>query len=166
MITLLLCTFLLLSCQKPDFLTASHEPARIMQMDQADEALIRIAEDARSTLPGFFRQLTGKRTGEKSFCVKYPFPADEESGAAIEQIWITGIHFKNGRYHGVLTSTPRHISGRKKGDRVIFEADYITDWMYVQNGKIIGGYSIQYLLEKIPESQRSNTERELLLMFD
>ena len=171
MIPFLLCAVLLFSCQKSaDFFI--REPSRIMLIDQADGELAQIAEDARDTLPGFFWHLARARAGEKQFYIKYPFPADDETGVSAtggvvtEQIWLTGIHFKNNRYYGQLTSVPMHLSGMKPGDTVIFEADDITDWMFVRSGRIIGGLSVKYLLEKIPEDQRSDGEQNLLRMFD
>ena len=166
MIPLLVCTLLFLSCEKMAVLFALREPARIMLMDQADEELVRIAEDAQNTLHRFFRQLNRPGAGESGFSVKYPFAVDDESDIGTEQVWLTNIQFKNGSYFGSLNSDPRYLNGKKKGDRVIFMADAITDWMYIRNGNIIGGYSIRYLLERIPEEQRSDSERKLLQMFN
>jgi uncharacterized protein YegJ (DUF2314 family) len=134
-----------------------------MQVDQDDEEILQIAEDARNTLSGFFRHLNRPGAGEKQFCVKYPFPTGNDNG--MEQLWLTGIYFKNGKYYGILEGSPTHLNGMKKGDTVIFEADSITDWMYIRHDKIIGGYSIKYLIEKIPENQRSDREFKLLQMF-
>jgi uncharacterized protein YegJ (DUF2314 family) len=134
-----------------------------MHVEQADGEILQIAEDARNTLSGFFRHLNRPGAGEKEFCVKYPFPTNDYGG--MEQVWLTGIYFKNGMYYGVLASSPRQLNGMKKGDTVTFEADSITDWMYIRYDKIIGGYSIKYLLEKVPENQRSDKEFKLLQMF-
>jgi uncharacterized protein YegJ (DUF2314 family) len=161
MVPVFLCAVLLLSCQKPSAPAAFQEPVRIMQVDHADEEILQIAEDARNTLPNFFRHLNRAGIGEKNFCIKYPFETDNGT----EQVWISGISFKEGMYHGVLVSSPRQLNGMKRGDTVSFDADSITDWMYVRGDKIIGGYSIKYLLEKIPENQRSEGEQELLQMF-
>jgi uncharacterized protein YegJ (DUF2314 family) len=136
----------------------------MMRDGQFNGEILQIGEDARNTLPGFFRQLA--RGGEaEHFCVKYPFVADDDSGINTEQVWLTGIHFKNGVYYGILANTPLHLGNLKKGDKVTFSMDEITDWMYVRNGKIIGGDSIKYFLEKVPEYQRREGERELLRMF-
>jgi len=167
MLLLCFCTIFLFSCQKSSNQPAPQEPARtiIMQTGQTDEKIAQIAEDARNTLPGFFRQLTRADAKEEHFCIKYPFQADNDSGITMEQIWLTGIHFKNGIYYGFLASAPRHLSGMKKGDKVMFDTDAITDWMYVRGDRIIGGDSIKYLLEKIPDDQRSDEERKLLRML-
>jgi uncharacterized protein YegJ (DUF2314 family) len=135
-----------------------------MQEGQYNGEILQIAEDAQNTLPGFFRQMTRGRSANH-FCVKYPFIADEDSGINTEQVWLTEIYFKNGVYYGILANTPRHLGNLKKGDKVTFSMDGITDWMYVRDGKIVGGDSIKYLLEKTPEFRRSEGERELLKMF-
>jgi uncharacterized protein YegJ (DUF2314 family) len=167
MFLFLVCIVLLFSCQKSSDQSAPQEPTKIItvQTDQTDKKIAQIAEDAQNTLPGFFRQLTRADAKEEHFCIKYPFKADEGSGINMEQVWLTGIHFKNGIYYGFLASTPRHLGGMKKGDKVMFDTDTITDWMYVRGGRIIGGDSIKYLLEKTPEYQRNDKERELLRML-
>ena len=136
-----------------------------MRTDQADAELGRIAEDARDSLPVFFRHVTRASEGEHSFCVKYPFAADNNSGVATEQLWLSGIHFKNGQYYGVLANTPRYISGIQKGDTVSFDTEAVSDWLYVRDGAIIGGLSIRHLLEKIPEHERGAGDRELLRLI-
>jgi len=161
---ILLCAVLLFSCEK----SAEPPEVTVMPVYQDDMEIARIAEDARNTLPVFFRYLTTSGTGAhagKDCYVKCPFLADEDSGVDKEQIWLTGIQFSNGKYFGVLVNAPRHLSGMKRGDRVIFDMDAITDWMYVRGGQIIGGESIKYLLEKIPEDRRNDKEQELLKML-
>ena len=165
---LVLCVIFFFSCDKPPAPITLDQQARseTMQTEQADGEILRIAEDARRTLPIFFRHLTRPEPNEGSFCVKYPFRADEQSGIVMEQIWLTGIHFKDGGYYGVIASSPLHINGLERGSTVTFDADAITDWMYVRNGKIAGGRSIKYLLEKIPERRRSEAQQEMLFMFE
>jgi uncharacterized protein YegJ (DUF2314 family) len=157
---ILLCAILLFSCEK------SSEPPEVttVRVYQDDMDIARIAEDARSSLPVFFRYLNKTSAGKDCY-VKCPFMADEDSGVDREQIWLTNIQFRNGKYFGVLASAPRYLSGMNRGDRVIFDIDAITDWMYIRGGKITGGESIKYLLEKIPEDQRNDRERELLRML-
>jgi len=160
MVALFLCAFLMFSCSG-----SSGVISETTQFEQTDPELQRIAEDARNTISSFFLHLGRKGAEEQSFCVKYSFDTAADSRIAAEQIWLTGVHFKNGNYYGVLANNPQFLDGRKKGDTVIFSADSVTDWMYVRDGKIIGGYSIKYLLEKIPEDQRNENQRNLLNMF-
>jgi uncharacterized protein YegJ (DUF2314 family) len=162
---LLLCAAFLPSCLKQPVLDTTGRPSTVIAA-QADAELLRIADEARAGLPVFFRQLARAEAGEGNFSVKYPLPADEGGDVNTEHIWLTGIHSKDGRYYGKLAGTPVHFSGMKKGDTITFIADDITDWMYVKDGKIVGGFSIKYLLEQIPKDKRSEVQDKLLEMFE
>ena len=162
-----LLTVFFFSCDKLPFpRKMNQQPASaVIQLNQADREIVKIAEDARNPLSVFFRRLARPASGERNFCIKYPFTADEGSGIRAEHLWLTNIHFKDGLYYGILTGNPQYISGMKKGDTVSFSADFITDWMYIRGDKIIGGYSIKYLLENIPEETRSEEQQKILNMF-
>jgi uncharacterized protein YegJ (DUF2314 family) len=163
MLFLLLCGLLFTSCDRQPVEQAR---AETVYMEQDDGEILWIAEDARRTLLIFIRQLGRGDPRESGFSIKHPFRADGGSGIAMEQLWFDGIHFKDGKYFGVLASDPLHVSGMRKGDTVALDMEAITDWMYVRDGKIAGGRSIKYLLEQIPESQRSERQRKMLRMFD
>ena len=161
MLLIFLCIIFFSSCDRQPSM-----PARTVQLDHADREIVLIAEAARDTLSIFFRHLSGTGAGEHSFYIKYPFDAKTDSGIISEQIWLSGISFRDGLYYGKLANTPLYLHGLKTGDTVAFSADSISDWMYIQNDKIIGGYSIKYLLESIPEDQRSEEQKKLLQMFE
>ena len=160
-----LCVFLFLSCEKQPA-SKLHLSPYTMQMEQSDTELLQIAEDSRDTLSSFFRYLARAGSDEHSFCIKYPFAADSGSGIGMEHVWLTGIQYKNGVYSGTIATTPIYLGSMKKGDTVTFSADSVSDWMYIRGGKIIGGYSIKYLLEQIPEDRRSEEQRIILGMFE
>jgi uncharacterized protein YegJ (DUF2314 family) len=164
-IFIVLCIVFLFSCRKSYKLAMSGESARTMLQAYQTEKMTRIAEDAQDTMPGFFRHLNRKDSGSDYFCIKYPFAVNDDSGITGEQLWLTGIHFKNGIYYGIIANNPQHLNGMKKGDTVIFEMDNVTDWMYVRNGKITGGESIKYLLDQIPQNQLDSKEHKLLGML-
>jgi uncharacterized protein YegJ (DUF2314 family) len=158
----ILCVIIIFfSCDK-SVTDASRRPSPTFELERSDEEITRIAENARRALPIFFRNLARPEKGADNFFVKYPLSADD--GA--EQVWLGGIHVKDGVYYGVLANTASSPGGMKKGDKISFVPDAVTDWMYVQDGKIMGGRSIKYLLEKIPETQRNEDQRKILKMFD
>jgi uncharacterized protein YegJ (DUF2314 family) len=145
---------------------ASRPPSPTIEIGQSDQEIEKIADNARRALPIFFRNLNRPENGANNFYIKYPLSSD--SGGVEpkvrEQVWLGNIRFKNDSYYGIPANTPRAPGGKKK--RVTIDTDKITDWMYVQDGKIIGGRSIKYLLEKIPEDQRSEDQRSILRMFE
>ena len=154
------------SCSGQSILFRQAARATTIHVDEFDGELFRIAQNARNTLNIFFRHQNRPETGEGNFSVKYAFPVDANDDISMEQVWIGDIVFREGRYYGIVTSTPIYITGVGRGDRVNFNADLITDWMFTRNDRIIGGQSIRYLLERIPEYLRTDGQRRTLQMFE
>jgi len=162
MFKIFLLIILLASCNRTD--KPDPQQARVL-INRFEDNILQIEENAQNTFTTFLRQLNRANSDNGSFFIKYPVLADAGNEIRVEQIWLTGIHYENGNYYGVLSNTPVNKSSLKKGDKIIFYTDSITDWMYISNGKIIGGQSIKYLLEKIPESERSFQQNQILQMF-
>jgi uncharacterized protein YegJ (DUF2314 family) len=133
--------------------------------DQAETGLVLIAENARNSLPVFFRRLQSPLRGDGNFRVKYALKTGAGSAFSREQVWLSDIRYRDGVYSGVLVNTPYYVSGLAKGDRINFNIEEITDWMFTRQGKITGGLSIKYLLEQIPEYERDEEQRRILKMF-
>jgi uncharacterized protein YegJ (DUF2314 family) len=109
------------------------------------------AERARAGFPAFLRRLQNPDDGETHFRVKYPFPAGGASGFRFEEIWLGDIVFREGRFFGTVANTPLVIKNLAPGDEVTFNAGEIRDWLYIRDGRIVGGYSIPPLRRLLPE---------------
>jgi uncharacterized protein YegJ (DUF2314 family) len=166
----LLAALILLSCGEAARQVRGRFPAAgpdpTLHLDRDDPELRRIAEEARDTLPVFIRRLQSPLEGDGNFRIKYPFRTDDGSVFGREQLWLENIGFKDGAYHGTPANTPFYVPALKAGDTVTFQIDNITDWMYTRRGKIIGGRSIKYLLDRIPEHERDDEQRAILAMFE
>ena len=145
------------SCEKSNYIPADRTT---LHQDRDDEKILHITKLARDTLPDFFRHMLRPAKDESNFMVKYPFKADADSGFSMEQLWLRNIQFKDGVYYGVVANMPFYIESIKKGDTISFSMEDISDWMYTSGKKIVGGYSIKYLLEQIPEHSK---EQKLIL---
>jgi uncharacterized protein YegJ (DUF2314 family) len=132
-------------------------------VESADEELAEIAEEARRSIHDFIRTFQHPDPGKGEFCVKYGFDAEQGSGFDKEYLWLSEISFRDGFYFGKIMNIPRYISYFRQGDTVSFIIDDIADWMYQDNGKIVGGRSIKYLIEQIAEQDRSE---ELTRLYD
>jgi uncharacterized protein YegJ (DUF2314 family) len=167
-VSLLLIPLTFLSCGKKSAPVPAYpvlaDPTQ--HRDQDDETLVRIAQNARDTLPVFFRRLQKPLPGDGNFRIKYPLITDPRSGFNREQVWLLDIRFTGGGYSGALANTPYYVSGLAREERVNFNIEEITDWMFTHEGKITGGLSIKYLLEQIPEHERDEEQRRILGMFE
>jgi uncharacterized protein YegJ (DUF2314 family) len=135
-------------------------------LDRDNPELRRIAEEARDTLPVFIRRLQSPLEGDGNFRIKCPLETGKGGAFGREQLWLENIGFRNGAYHGTLANVPFYVPALKAGDIVTFEIDDITDWMYTRHGTIVGGRSIKYLLDQIPEHERDDEQRAVLAMFE
>jgi uncharacterized protein YegJ (DUF2314 family) len=58
----------------------------------------------------------------------------------------------DGRYSGRFANEPRYLPGKRAGDLVEFGEADISDWMFLRNGKIVGGETIRPLLKSLPKA--------------
>jgi uncharacterized protein YegJ (DUF2314 family) len=153
-VLLLFPALFLYSCGRdaPPEAAAMEDP--VLYADQSDEALQEISRRARETLPVFIRQMQAPAKDEKDFRVKYPFPSDPGSGFSREQLWLGNITVKDGLYYGTILNKPYYIAGLNIGDVTVFTLDDISDWMYTKGDAVVGGLSIKYLIEQIPDLDR------------
>jgi Uncharacterized protein conserved in bacteria (DUF2314) len=55
-----------------------------------------------------------------------------------------------GRYSGLFANAPRDLPGRREGDLAEFTETSISYWMFLRNGKIVGGATIHPMLKSHP----------------
>ena len=48
----------------------------------------------------------------------------------------------------------------KIGDRHSVNPDEITDWSYVENGKLVGGYTIRVLFAEMSNDEKQQFEKQ------
>jgi uncharacterized protein YegJ (DUF2314 family) len=137
------------SCEKAPPPAPVSGPA-LVEITQPNSELEQITRRARENLPEFIEKLNFPGADEGNFQVKYPFEADPESGFAYEHIWLRDIRLKDGRYYGTITNQPAYCRGLTLGGVVPFSIENISDWMYTRGETIIGGQSIQLLMEGLP----------------
>ena len=56
------------------------------------------------------------------------------------------------RYSGRFANAPRDLPGKKAGEVALFTEADISDWMFMRNGKIVGGETIRPLLKSLPKA--------------
>jgi uncharacterized protein YegJ (DUF2314 family) len=56
-----------------------------------------------------------------------------------------------GRYSGLFANAPRDLPVRREGDLTEFMEASISDWMFLRNGGIVGGETIQPMPKSLPK---------------
>lgn len=116
-------------------------------MDSELEAAIRQARDSLDT----FITLSATPRANRTFvAVKVRFTPPDE---AAQDIWVDEVTYSNGGFRGNVGDD---IPGLRleAGEPVKIEEKDIVDWMIVENGKLIGGYTIRLAVRRMSPEER------------
>jgi uncharacterized protein YegJ (DUF2314 family) len=123
---------------------------------QHKRAMRQAVHQARRTVGVFIQAVQKPSPGQYDFQVKKPF----RQGLVTEHIWLTKVTFSGNRFHGYVDNQPRKIKGLKFGQRVSVNPNEISDWAFIQNGRLIGGYTIRVLYMELPPAGKAALRRE------
>jgi uncharacterized protein YegJ (DUF2314 family) len=115
-----------------------------------DEAVMqRAIEQARATWGQAVAQ--HRQGGEVS--AKFPFPTRTGN---VEHIWINVQKIEGEQVHGVLANEPHDLGDWKLGTAVTAKVADLSDWLFLRDGEMVGGYTVKALAAKpapMPESK-------------
>ena len=121
------------------------------QVPNEHAAMREAVTKARKTVRQFIGALQHRSPEESDFEVKKPFV---EKGN-IEHIWLSDVTFVGGHFQGKVDNDPSKIRGLKVGQVVSVNPDEISDWVYIKNGKLVGGYTIRaHYNESTPQEKQ------------
>ena len=130
----------------------------VITLEGDDEKMNKAIEEAGKTYPSFLKVIGSKDSAQSEFAVKMRFAYGEDNG---EHMWLNNLFYKNDTLWGTLNSDPLHIKNVKWGDTFEIQKEKVTDWMYVQNNKLVGGYTIRVLYNKMSEEEKKEFEKEM-----
>ena len=67
---------------------------------------------------------------------------------------------KDDKFYGVVANLPESTTEVSLGDTIQIANENISDWMYVENQKLHGGYTIRLLRSRMTESERKQFDEE------
>ena len=75
-------------------------------------------------------------------------------------------YLNGGRFSGKIDNTPRTVRSVAAGQIIEFSEGEITDWMYMDGGKMKGNYSACALLQREPKDQQDAVKNRFGLNCD
>ncbi len=109
---------------------------------------------ARSEVNDFIKVI---QKGNRQVSVKV---AIEDHGK-VEHFWLKDITYKNGFFAGIIDNEPEVVSNTALGRKVSVKKEAISDWLYVQNGKMIGNYTLRVALKKMPKKDADAIRKQV-----
>jgi uncharacterized protein YegJ (DUF2314 family) len=120
------------------------------QVPRDHAAMHQAVTEARRTVGKFIAALKHPAPGRQDFEVKKPFI----QGNQVEHLWLSDVQFVGNRFQGRVDNQPRKIHGPKLGQLVSVNPNEISDWMYVDKGKLIGGYTVRVHYNELSPAQK------------
>ena len=128
---------------------AAEDRSPIVDVRTTDPEMNTAIARARGTLPTFWASYESPKPSEVGHSLKVRF-STRRGG---EHIWMAEVRkLPNGTYSGRFANEPRDLPGKRAGDMVEFAQADISDWMFMRNGKIVGGETIKPLLKSMPKA--------------
>jgi uncharacterized protein YegJ (DUF2314 family) len=134
----------------------SAEKTVIMVPDD-DPEMDAAMKQARASVGMFIARLQSPQKGDEYFSVKAPL----RDGAQVEHFWLDDVRYDSDDFSGTLGNVPELLRGHTYGERVTVARAEISDWMYVQNGVLAGGYTIRLLRKRMNPEERFRLDNQM-----
>lgn len=120
-------------------------------------------EKARHTI-GYFREsLQSPRPDQFGFTLKVRL--EDENG--IEHIWMNDLSVdSDGVFYGMVDAEPSIVKSVNFGAKIGIGIDNISDWLVIEQGRMIGGYTIRVYREGLSHDERAAFDHAMGLVID
>jgi uncharacterized protein YegJ (DUF2314 family) len=118
--------------------------------DTEDDGMQAAVDEAKRTIQQFLDAFADPQPGQESFLVKVVFV---ESGQ-FEHVWVVDLDFSAQPLRGRVATEPA-LPGLELGQLVEFAAPQISDWMYIENGRLVGGFTTRVFRDRLNPEQRA-----------
>ena len=126
---------------------ASRDDDPIIDVRADDPDVLRARERARREIDDVMARHRASPLQELS--VKVPIT----DGINVEQVWLANVTYEDGVFSGTIDNDVGRVTTRRAGDVVRVKKEEISDYMYEENGKIRGNYTLRALLDRLPPDE-------------
>jgi uncharacterized protein YegJ (DUF2314 family) len=125
---------------------------RLLSFISNDDPRMKAAvAEAHAHWDVFVSALQRPGSTQKGFAVKAPF----REGRNTEQLWITRIALTDENISGTVDDQPVLLRGIRRKQVVQVARSQVSDWMFLDHGKIRGGYTIRALRDALGAEEKA-----------
>ena len=135
--------------------TRTNGDSVMYNVDENDQQMDRATVRARKHVDRFIAALQHPAANQRDFQVKKLFVKDGKA----EHIWLADVKFNGNRFVGNVDNRPMYVKDLKVGARVSVNPDEIIDWSYVEDGHLVGGYTIRVLYKELTPAEQADFEK-------
>lgn len=117
------------------------EQVQVVPVFNTDERMLWAIEKANATLRYFLDCLESPRPNQQYFSARVLICNGDDQ----EHLWLTEPSFDDdGNLFGTVRNEPQYVGSKVRVNRKIgIGLEFLSDWMIIEDGRLIGGYSIR-----------------------
>ena len=153
----------LFGIKKRGLVSRRQDHADVYHISSEAERMNEAMEKARHTLWYFKKSLLNPRPDQQYFSLK----ARIEDGAETEHIWLNSVSFdETDNFYGTIGNEPLTIKNVSLGKEIGVALDGVSDWMILEDGKLVGGYTIRALRDGMSEKDQRKFDQQVGFLID
>ena len=125
-------------------------PTPTSTSSETDPDLDFAIQQARDSLDMFLARLATPHADRTFVAVKVRF---YPPGEASQDIWVDAVTYTGGTFHGNIGDDIPTLK-LEAGEKITIDETEIVDWMIVEKGKLIGGYTIRLAVQRMSPEER------------
>ena len=133
------------------------EPPTYEDVGDNDKAMDRAVEKARESLGFFLAALQAKKPDSTDFEVKKCLI----DGDKVEHIWVRDVTWDGKVFRGKVDNQPLEVTKVRLGQQVTLNPEDLTDWMFVKEGKLMGGFTTRVLYSRLSPEEQAQFRKEV-----
>jgi uncharacterized protein YegJ (DUF2314 family) len=132
-----------------------------LSVESDDPKMAAAIREAQATLRTFFDAFVRPKSNQTAFLLKARFEHDGD----VEHIWLADIDASVSPLQGTVANEPR-LPTLKFMEPATFTPADITDWMYIQDGYLVGGYTTRAIRDALSPTERAAYDAQAPYKFD
>ena len=139
-----------------------HPADKVTNVADDDPRMNAAIEQARSSVNTFIAALRSPKAGQSAFSIKMAFT----DGGNTEHMWLTPVSYDGTNFQGTVNNEPQKVKNVKMGQKVAVEPSKISDWMYVENRKLVGGQTLRVLRDALTPAERADFDKSVPFVIE
>lgn len=131
-------------------LACSPELTPTQASTDGDAGMEAAFEQARATLDLFIEKIETPHPGRTLVAVKTRF---FPPGELPQDLWVDQVSYVDGSFRGTMGDDLPSLR-LSIGDKVTVQKEDVLDWAIVEDGKLVGGYTIRLALERMSPEEK------------
>jgi uncharacterized protein YegJ (DUF2314 family) len=156
-------TLTLSACgNQPGHVTERPGEPDVVAVEPTDPEMTQASSQARDTLGEFVRRLDEPPESQSSTSLKVRLT----EGDVVEHLWLVSVSHAGDSFTGVVNNEPVNLKAVHLGQSVTVPKAQISDWLAVDNGRLVAGYTLRVLRNRMNPAERKEFDAQLHVAVD